>query len=417
MLGFVQNWFTPKANPIGIDFGSDSLRMAQVRFDGTDHKLFAAACADVPSHAQMNIDARFDYFSETVKELFSQGKFYGRQCVLSLPAHQMYIQHLRLPRMDEANFTKAIRWELKGKLPIDTSGALIRHIVAGELPDSDGKLEVIVMAAAREGIERYLKVAAKCRLDVIGMNIEPMALVDCFSHVHRRKTDADLVNLYVDIGAAGTRATIAQGTNILFARAIPVGGNELNAAVASVMKCNLDDARLLRLKHAASEPAPVDGRDQRNVTAPPAAVESIFPGLGPTAAPAAEPTPGAQPEPDRVEQACITVINRMVEELTLCRRYHESTFSAKPVQRLIFIGGEARQRWVCQRIAREMGLAAQVGDPLVRMGRISEIPIESGLDRRLPQPAWSVAIGLSFGPRKAVEVVVDDSRAVVGASR
>lgn len=415
MLGFVQNWFTAKANPIGIDFGSDSLRMAQVRFDGTDHKLFAAACADVPAHAQMNPDARFDYFTETVRDLLSQGKFHGRQCILSLPAHQMYIHHLRLPKMDEANFTKAIRWELKGKLPIDTLGALIRHIVAGELPDSDGKLEVIVLAAAREGIERYLKVAAKCRLDVVGMNVEPMALVDCFSHVHRRKTDSEVVNLYVDIGAAGTRATIAQGTSILFARSIPIGGNELNNAVAQVMKCNLDDARLLRLKHAAAcETVPPDGRDQRNVSAPPPAVEAGLPGLPPAAG---APAPCAEPEPDKVEQAVLTVINRLVEELTLCRRYHESTFPAKPVQRLIFVGGEARQRWVCQRIAREMGLGAQVGDPLVRMGRISDIPIESGLDRRQPQPAWAVAIGLSFGAPRPAADAVDDARVLVGASR
>ena len=113
----------------------------------------------------------------------------------------------------------------------------------------------------------------------------------------------------------------------------------------------------------------------------------------------------------------MTVVSRLVDELTLCRRYHESTFPAKPVQRLIFIGGEARQRWVCQRIARELGLAAQVGDPLVRMGRISEIPVESGLDRRLPQPAWTVAIGLSFGQRRATDTAVDETRAVVGASR
>src|SRR5947207_9482557 len=30
MLGFVQSWFAPGANPIGVDFGSDGLRMAQV---------------------------------------------------------------------------------------------------------------------------------------------------------------------------------------------------------------------------------------------------------------------------------------------------------------------------------------------------------------------------------------------------
>lgn len=30
MLGFVQNWLAPRANPIGVDFGSDCLRLAQV---------------------------------------------------------------------------------------------------------------------------------------------------------------------------------------------------------------------------------------------------------------------------------------------------------------------------------------------------------------------------------------------------
>src|ERR1700722_13514327 len=29
MLGLVQNWFGPRCNPIGVDFGSDCLRLAQ----------------------------------------------------------------------------------------------------------------------------------------------------------------------------------------------------------------------------------------------------------------------------------------------------------------------------------------------------------------------------------------------------
>jgi hypothetical protein len=62
------------------------------------------------------------------------------------------------------------------------------------------------------------------------------------------------------------------------------------------------------------------------------------------------------------------------------------------------VGGESRHRALCQHIARELGLAAQLGDPLVRMSRSSEVGIESGIDRRQPQPAWAVAVGLSLGP-------------------
>jgi len=90
-------------------------------------------------------------------------------------------------------------------------------------------------------------------------------------------------------------------------------------------------------------------------------------------------------------------IRRIVEELELCRRYYETTFPNNPITRLIFVGGEARQKILCQQIAQQMGLAAQIGDPMVRVGRNSDIPIESGLDCKQPQPGWSVAIGLSMG--------------------
>jgi hypothetical protein len=103
-----------------------------------------------------------------------------------------------------------------------------------------------------------------------------------------------------------------------------------------------------------------------------------------------------------IEDACGEPLGRLIEELTLCRRYYEATFPSRPVDRLIFIGGEARQRSLCQQIAREMSLPAQVGDPAARLGKTTEIPPESGFDRRQQQPNWAVAIGLSAGPPAAI---------------
>jgi Tfp pilus assembly PilM family ATPase len=92
----------------------------------------------------------------------------------------------------------------------------------------------------------------------------------------------------------------------------------------------------------------------------------------------------------------------MIEELDASRRYHDATFPNRAVQRLIFAGGAARQRDLCEQIARGLGLAAQIFDPLVRMGRTTDLGIESGIDRRQPQPAWAVAIGLSMGSMGSV---------------
>ena len=450
MLGLVQNWFTPTSNPIGVDFGTDTLRLAQVEpTENGEWHLVAAASADVPATMRQDPTARLNFFAETVRDLLASGSFRGRRAVLSLPAASMFIQHIRMPKLDEEELKKALPWEARGKLPIDPSHALLRHIIAGEIyQEQEQKNEVIVMAASRELVNQLLGAAAKAKLDVVGMNVEPKALVDCFTQIYRRKTDVEQTSCYVDIGCLGTRAVIARGAQVLFARNIQVGGEHFNRAVANSLKISLDDAKVLRIKLCAAQAQAAAqnaaGNAAAKQAAKPAARQAAKPAARPAAAPQEEtldqafpllgaamnasrkaaadaaggttvakappaqprvaaPAPGdlgsdLQEQARLVEQACAEPLAKLIEELDLCRRYHESTFTTKPVDRLVFVGGEARHRGLCQQIARQLSLAAQVGDPLVRMARNSDVGVESGIDRRQPQPSWAIAIGLSMGP-------------------
>ena len=428
MLGFVQSWLKPGANPIGVDFGTDTLRLAQVELVNGEFRLVAAASADVPPHVRHEPSGRLEFFAQTTRELLATGGFRGRKAILALPAASMFIQHLRMAKMDEGEIKKALPFEAAGKLPIDPSFALLRHVVAGEVyQEQEQKNEVVLMAASRELVNQLLGTAARAKLDVVGMNVEPKALVDCFTHIYRRKTDAEQTSCFVDIGAAASRAVIARGTQILFARVIPVGGDHFSRAVATAMKISTEDAKVLRIKLAHTPPAVTDGQtraeetieeDPGNVSDENSSFALLGAGLsaaakqnegssaGATAVFEAPPPPAAPAKVNQeavlVEQACREPLARLVEELGLCRRYYESCFPSKPVDRLVFVGGEARQTWLCQGIAREMGLAAQLGDPLVRMGKTTDVGIESGIDRRYPQPGWAVAIGLSMGPPAGV---------------
>jgi len=99
-----------------------------------------------------------------------------------------------------------------------------------------------------------------------------------------------------------------------------------------------------------------------------------------------------------LDRACEYALDNLIHELEVCRQEHEAAFPDLPVDRLVFIGGEARQEGIRQRIAKKMKLPEQIGDSLCRMVRNSRIGIECAIDRRLPQPAWAAAIGLSMGP-------------------
>jgi Tfp pilus assembly PilM family ATPase len=251
------------------------------------------------------------------------------------------------------------------------------------------------------------------------MSVEPSAVVDCFGHIYKRKEDKTAISCYVDVGCASSRAIIAQGAQILFARSIKIGGEHLNRAVASNLGMAMEDAKMLRLKLCYQQPGVEDPHRKQDVEAgEPQEADRVNRNakfraadgassddgdvMTATATSSSKQKKGLPADPGAqqrlVEEACTEPLKQLAGELDLCRRYYEATFSNKPVDRLIFVGGEAKHRSVCQFIAGEMGLPAQVGDPLVRMGRTTTIGIESGIDRRQAQPGWAVAIGLSLGP-------------------
>src|SRR6185369_942191 len=101
------------ANPIGVDFGTDCLRMAQIQVVDGEPRIVAAASADVPSHVRNDPAGRASFFVETTRDLLAQGKFKGRQAILALPAAQMFIQHLRVAKMGEDELKKALPWEAR----------------------------------------------------------------------------------------------------------------------------------------------------------------------------------------------------------------------------------------------------------------------------------------------------------------
>ncbi len=377
MLKFVQRLVAPKPSPIGVSLGTECLRMAQVQRIAGEWRLLAAAEAEVPVEARKDLASRLVFFEDMVKTILSHGEFKGRQAVLGMPAAMMCAQHLRLPKMDLESLRKALPWELRGKMPIDPAHAMMRHIVAGEVyQDKEPSLEVIVMAAPKESIQKCVKAAERAKLDVVGMESDPLAIVHCIGPAFWRK-DADPVIGIVDIGAAGTRLMVAQGENVLFARFIAIGGEQIARAVAASLGISEEQAQAMQRASTALRGAEAGGADEA--------------GGGGRAVAVAAPEAGRGDVPGHV------ALERLVEELELCRRYHDAAFPNRPIERLVFVGGGARQRAWCQYVARRLNIAAQVGDALSQIAKPADQLVVGSVDMRQPQPAWAVALGLSLG--------------------
>ncbi len=355
-------WVKARVFPIGIDLGTHSLKMAQMRLQEGQLELMAAAAVEVPTGLGTDLASRGRFFVQSVRDLLKDHPFKGRQCVMSLPASQTFVEHIRMAKMPAAQRSQALVWELQGKLPFDPSRAVIQHVVAGEiLAGEEPKEELIVMAARRELVEGYLDMARKAKLDCSAINLEPCAIVECFSRLFRRLEDQQHATLFVDIGVASTQVVVSHGCSLAFARNLAFGGVQLDAAVAEGLSLSPAEAHALRMR-LLTAPDTATGADP----------EKVYPLL---AGPASE----------------------LAQQIVTCLRYYDSVFPNRPVERALFLGGQAYDKRLCQNLAQRLTLPAQVGDPLAGIRRNVQTSPDSVLDRRNAQPDWAVAVGLSLG--------------------
>jgi len=350
--------------PIGVDLGHSTVKIAQLRSNGDKLELLAAGAEDAPLPAKENGQVRMDALAATVRKVLKFGGFQGRHAVLSLPAETTLVQHVKLPKMPAEEIPAALQSELRTKLPYPVEDAVIRHVVAGETyVDGESKQEVVVVAAPRNVVDDYLGMARSAKLDVIGLNIEACAVVECFARLFRRTKDAARTILMVDLGAASTQVALSHGDQIVFARNLNTGCNDLDHAVADSMDISFEQAQALRRDLVKSDE-------------------------------------GGSAETELYHQLSET-LDSMGGELTQCLRYYESVFRNQTVERVIFVGGGAYDTRLCQALAKRMNLPAQIGDPLIRVERVEGAGMWIGMDRRTPQPDWAVAVGLSLGAAQA----------------
>ena len=162
--------------PIGVDLGSFSLKMAQLRYVNQGLDLLAADSTKIPTPCRNDSSRRMEFLSHSIHTILKSKTFTSRQCVLSLPASDTYVQHVKIPRLPAQDIPKALQWELRGKLPFDVEEAVIRHIVAGEtFGDGEAKQEVIVVAASKSVLNACLTMVHRAKLAIVGINIEPCA--------------------------------------------------------------------------------------------------------------------------------------------------------------------------------------------------------------------------------------------------
>ncbi|MCK4628637.1 MAG: pilus assembly protein PilM [Sedimentisphaerales bacterium] len=363
--------FRKKVYPIGIDLGSHSLKIIQVTESEGGLQLIAAAKAVVPPEIRNDPLGLQNWYITNIKELLAVKPFKGKKVVSCLPARTMLIQHLRLPRMEEKQLKKSLPWEAQEKLPFDVAGALLRHITAGEVYEGDEtRLEVILLAASRNVVQQHLHLIEQTKIEIDSVSVEACALVNSFAHLQEHMEQGSRAILLVDLGHSCTKVVAVNGPKMTFCRTIGPCAEEVNG------QGTMSDKK----------EAVVNSETGGSALAVETATATMT-----------EKTRESGTVTNKADSNMGTALTELATEIRSCIRYHDILFETDPITRIIFVGGQAKDKQLCQRLAQELRLPAQLGDPLARIEAGSRIGRHSDLDAEQINSDWAVAFGLCLG--------------------
>lgn len=406
-LGF----FKSSIAPVAIDFGFAELKLLQVQ-PGAPATLMAAAREVIPESSRNDPAARQHFLAEALPRLIREGGFKGKTAICSIPAWQTFVQHMQVRGGDSAeDIATQLKSQLQAIIACDPTNVVVRHVEVGEVfKDNQQMTEVICFAVARDVVMRQIELLNKCRMEIGGFHAEPIAVVKSFEHLYRRQGDDQITTLYVDLGASCTKAMIAHGKEIRFAKTIPVGGRHLDQRLAEVLNCDVAAARSHRLAETrpaaaapqrasarvgavlahATQAAAVGTAADRRVGSIPNEFSAV-PGASSTA------TETVGEKSSLVHEAMAPLAEQLIDELKMCERYHRRLFEDRSLDRIVFVGGESMDRSMCCEIAEAIGVVTYQGNPFGRLQRTGEERFV-GFDGSHAEPGWSVALGLCACP-------------------
>lgn len=220
MFGFLKN----HTYPIGVDIGDDTLKVAQLANNGKGVSLIAGGSEARPADVKPGSGNWQRWAIEALRKLTENGKFRGRNIIAATPAGDVFIDHIKMPKVNDDKLQDAIFSKIKQKLPIEPEDAMIKYIPT----EQDN---VLIIATERKKIDRHLAIYEKANLQIKSIGIWPTALTNTYtSFFGRRKTDIGAIVMLLDIKTNCTNVVICRHKTPLFAHSMPIGAKQLERA-------------------------------------------------------------------------------------------------------------------------------------------------------------------------------------------
>jgi type IV pilus assembly protein PilM len=237
---------------VGLDIGSSAVKAIELKPAGKGYKVGAIGVEPIPPDSIVDgaiIDS--GAVADAIRRLFSNKQFKAKEVAASLSGNSVIVKKITLPVMSEQELSESIYWEAEQYIPFDIQDVNLDYEILdpGTGPESQGAMEVLLVAAKKDKIADYTGVITQAGRTPVVVDVDAFALQNAFEANYGFEPAQVVVLL--NAGASAININILTGGQSVFTRDVSMGGNAFTEAVQKELNLPFDAAEEVKKGQAA----------------------------------------------------------------------------------------------------------------------------------------------------------------------
>jgi type IV pilus assembly protein PilM len=237
---------------VGLDLGASTVKLVALKSNSSSRpKIVSAALLDTPMGCIQDGNlSDGKTLSEVVLAAFSQAgiSLKGTKVNVGLKGLNVVHKKINLPNANEEEMAQQVVLEAQQQVDSDLNDWIIDHQVLSKA-DSQGQVQVMLVAAKRQGVSEYQSLLQGLQLRPVIYDCDVFAIENSFEHAYGM---SDEVCLCLDIGRDSTKLNLVQSGIPLLVRSFGLGGGHFTEQISRNLNLNYEHSETLKVSNGHS---------------------------------------------------------------------------------------------------------------------------------------------------------------------
>lgn len=335
---------------VGIDIGSHSVKVCQLKRVSGGYRILALGSAVLPEGAVEDGTLNdSEAVSEVLTLLLKNLKIKAKKIGFSISGYSVIVKKVNLATMEDAELEEHIMSEAEQYIPFDIDDVYLDFQSLAPADSTAERTDVMLVAAKKEIVDEYLEMFAGLKLSPVVVDVDGFAYENVYEFNHGKNENVALI----DVGAAKMNINILSAGVSVVARDVIVGSRQLTEQIQNVFDLDFDEAERIKLGSA-----PVENRQ--------AEIEDIY---------------------------SATCTQWILEIKKIIDLYHANSPN-EPLTKILLSGGGAKVNGLSDFLCRELELEVELFNPFFKMNANEKKLDSAYIDSIGPEMAIAAGIAL-----------------------